>query len=208
MGRCRPEPDLPPVRLSEAQIDAWRSKIPELPAARRERFAAAYGLPAYDAGVLVADKEVADYFEDTGRAGAPAKAASNWIMTELLARVSEAGTSIRSLLVTPAALAALLGLVEGRTINGSTAKEVLAILLAEGGDPRALVEQRGLAQVSDAGAVEAFVTQAIAAHEKSVADYRAGKQAAFEFLVGQVMRLSRGKANPQLAREALKKQLG
>ena len=206
--RYFPEPDLPPVQLSEAGVAAWRAELPELPAARRARLLAQHGLPDYDAGVLVADREVADFFEETVAAGAPAKAASNWIMTELLARVSESGASLRSLRVTPGSLAGLLNLIETRTINGPTAKEVLALLLAEGGDPRAIVQQRGLAQVSDTGALDAFVAQAIAANERSANDYRAGKQAAFEFLVGQVMRLSKGKANPQLAREALKKQLG
>ncbi len=206
--RYFPEPDLPPVRLGADQVEAWRRGLPELPAARRERFVAGHGLPAYDAGVLVADKDVADYFEETVQAGAPAKAASNWIMTELLARVAETGASVRSLAVKPPALASLIGLVENRTINGSTAKDVLAEMLSGGGDPRAMVERRGLARVSDAGAIEGFVAQALAAHERSVRDYRAGKQAAFEFLVGQVMRLSRGKADPQLVRDALKKQLG
>lgn len=206
--RYFPEPDIPPVLLMERDVAQWRSELPELPAARRARFVEAYALPEYDAGVLIADKEVADYFESTVKAGAPAKAASNWIMTELLARVSEAGDSITTLRVTPASLAALLQLVEKKTINGTTAKEVLVVLLAEGGDPAAIVQQRGLAQVSDSGALEGFVSQVIAAHEKSVRDYQAGKQPAFEFLVGQIMRLSRGKANPQLARELLKKHLG
>ncbi|HMP76565.1 MAG TPA: Asp-tRNA(Asn)/Glu-tRNA(Gln) amidotransferase subunit GatB [Kiritimatiellia bacterium] len=206
--RYFPEPDLPPVQLTAAAVEAWRASLPELPAARRARLVTGHGLPEYDAGVLVADRDVADFFEETVAAGAVAKSASNWIMTELLARVAESGASIRSLRVTPATLAALLKLVEARTINGTTAKDVLGVLLAEGGDPREIVQQRGLAQVSDTGAIEAFVAQAAAANEKSVTDYRAGKQAAFEFLVGQVMRLSKGKANPQLARELLKKQLG
>lgn len=206
--RYFPEPDLPPLQLDEALVESWRAALPELPAARRARFCAKLGLPEYDAGVLVADKEVADFFEETIAAGAAPKPASNWIMTELLARVSESGESIRSLRVTPGALAALIGLVEQRVINGPTAKEVLAVILADGGDPKEIVAKRGLAQVSDAGAIEGFVEQAIAANEKSVRDYRAGKQAAFEFLVGQVMRLSKGKANPQLVRELLKAKLG
>ncbi|MBW7908104.1 MAG: Asp-tRNA(Asn)/Glu-tRNA(Gln) amidotransferase subunit GatB [Kiritimatiellae bacterium] len=206
--RYFPEPDLPPVQLTEEEVARWRAELPELPAARRARLVQAHGLPEYDAGVLVADKEVADFFEAALQAGAPAKAASNWIMTELLARVSETGASIHSLRITPAALASLLQLVEKKVINGPTAKEVLALVLAEGGEPEAIVKQRGLAQVSDTGALEAFAAQAISANPKSVADYQAGKPAAFEFLVGQVMRLSRGKANPQIVRELLKKQLG
>lgn len=206
--RYFPEPDLPPVQLSEADVTRWRTELPELPAARRARFVENYGLPEYDAGVLVAERDVADYFEATVGAGAPAKAASNWIMTELLARVSELGESITSLRVTPTSLAALLQLVEKRTINGPTAKEVLALLLTEGGDPAEIVKQRGLAQVSDTGALEGFVAQTVAANERSVRDYQTGKPAALEFLVGQVMKLSKGKANPPLVRELLKKQLG
>lgn len=206
--RYFPEPDLPPVRLDAAVVEGWRASLPELPAARRARLVTTLGLPEYDAGVLVADKEVADFFEATIKAGAPAKAASNWIMTELMARISATGEAISALRVTPAALASLIQMIESRVINGTTAKDVLGIVLAEGGDPKVLVQQRGLAQVSDAGAIEAFVAQVIAANEKSVRDYQAGKPAAFEFLVGQVMKLSRGKANPQLAREGLKKQLG
>lgn len=206
--RYFPEPDLPPLQLDDATVARWRAELPELPAARRARFVEKLGLPEYDAGVLVADKEVADYFEEVVAGGAPAKPASNWVMTELLARVSESGASIRSLGLAPSALASLIGLVESRTINGPTAKEVLAIVLAEGGDPKEIVAKRGLAQVSDTGAMEGFVDQAIAGNAKSVADYRAGKQAAFEFLVGQVMRFSKGKANPQLAREMLKAKLG
>ncbi len=206
--RYFPEPDLPPLQLDEATVARWRAELPELPAARRARFVEKLGLPEYDAGVLVADKEVADYFEEVVAGGAPAKPAPNWVTPELLARVSESGASIRSLGLAPSALASLLGLVESRTINGPTAKEVLAIVLAEGGDPKEIVAKRGLAQVSDTGAMEGFVEQAIAGNEKSVADYRAGKQAAFEFLVGQVMRFSKGKANPQLARELLKAKLG
>lgn len=206
--RYFPEPDLPPLLLDEALIEQWRSELPELPAARRARFVSHYGLPDYDAGVLVADKEVADYFEETVAAGAPAKPASNWIMTELLARVSATGASIRSLGLPPASLAALIDLVEKGTINGPTAKEVLSMLLAEGGDPREIVAKRGLVQVSDTSVLDGIVDQVISAHEKTVRDYKAGKQPAFEFLVGQVMRLSRGKANPQVVRELLKARLG
>jgi aspartyl-tRNA(Asn)/glutamyl-tRNA(Gln) amidotransferase subunit B len=206
--RYFPEPDLPPLQLDESIVSAWKSELPERPSARRERFIREYGLPEYDAGVLVADKEVAEYFEETVAAGAPPKAASNWIMTELLARVSESGESIRTLKITPARLAALIQLVEDRTINGPTAKEVLNAMLADGGDPKEIVAACGLAQVSDVKALEGFVAQVLAAHEKSANDYRAGKLAAFEFLIGQVMRLSRGKADPQLVRKLLKEKLG
>lgn len=205
--RYFPEPDLPPLALDPSEIEAWRADLPELPAARRARFMSDYGLPAYDAGVLVADKETADFFEETVNAGAPAKPASNWIMTELLARVADTGATIRELRLTAAQLAALIRLVENRTINGTTAKDVLNILLAEGGDPAEIVARRGLAQVTDASAIEEIVVRVLSEHAKSASDYKAGRQQAFEFLVGQVMRLSRGKANPQMVRELLKSKL-
>ncbi len=205
--RYFPEPDLPPVRLAQAQVDGWRAALPELPAARRARLVSAYGLPDYDAGVLVAEKAVADFFEQVAAACGNPKAASNWVMTEVLRTLSERGTGLAALPVTPAALAALIRLVEAKTINMPAAKLVFAELAEKGGDPQAIVAARGLAQVSDAGAIEAMVDDVIAAQPKSVADYRAGKDAALQFLVGQVMKASRGKANPALAREALEKKL-
>jgi aspartyl-tRNA(Asn)/glutamyl-tRNA(Gln) amidotransferase subunit B len=206
--RYFPEPDLLPVQLDEAQVAAWRRELPELPQVRRARFVQQYGIPEYDAGVLAADKFVADYYEEAVRQGGPAKAVSNWIMTDLLRILSEQDLDVRKVKVTPAALAGLTRLVERQVLNMPRAKEVFSLLVAEGGDPEAIVQARGLAQVSDTGALDAFVEQAIAGNPKSVADYRAGKQPAFEFLVGQVMRFSKGKANPQRARELLKAKLG
>jgi aspartyl-tRNA(Asn)/glutamyl-tRNA(Gln) amidotransferase subunit B len=206
--RYFPEPDLLPVRLEAATIERWRSELPELPARRRARLVEQFGLPDYDAGVLVADKRVADYFETTAGLCGNAKAASNWIMTEVLRILSEREAELSSLRVTPQALAGLIKLVDQKDINMPSAKLVFGVLCDEGGDPESIVKARGLAQVSDSGAMDGFVEQAISAHPKSVADYRAGKQPAFEFLVGQVMRFSKGKANPQLARELLLKKLG
>ena len=206
--RYFPEPDLRPVRLEQATVEQWRNELPELPARRRVRLVEQYGLPEYDADVLVADKLVADYFEKTARLCGQAKAASNWIMTDVLRLLSEREMEIAALKVTPESLAALIKLVEQKAINMPAAKLVFGVLCEEGGDPEAIVKARGLAQVSDSGAMEGFADQAIAANPKSVADYRAGKQPAFEFLVGQVMRFSKGKANPQLAREWLLKKLG
>ena len=206
--RYFPEPDLLPVDLTEEQVEAWRALLPEAPEAKRERFQSQLGIPAYDAGVLAAQKPLADFFEATVAAGAPAKPAANWIMGDLLRLLGAASLDIADLrTVTPASLASLLKLVEARTINGPTAKELLEEIFAKGGDPDAIVKERGLAQVSDAGAVEAFARQAIDANPKPVAEFRAGKKASLQFLVGQVMKLSKGKANPKLAAEALAKLL-
>lgn len=206
--RYFPEPDLLPVRLTAEQVAQWKTELPELPARRRARLVEQYGLPDYDAGVLVADKRVADYFETVAAACGNPKAASNWVMTEVLRILSERELDIAALRVTPQALAGLIKLVDQKAINMPSAKLVFGVLCEEGGDPEAVVKARGLAQVSDSGALEGFVEQALAANPKSVADYRAGKQPAFEFLVGQVMRFSKGKANPQLARELLLRKLG
>jgi aspartyl-tRNA(Asn)/glutamyl-tRNA(Gln) amidotransferase subunit B len=206
--RYLPEPDLVPVVLSAEQLEAWRKELPELPAQRRERMVAQYGLPEYDAGVLAADKAIADFYEEAAGRASNAKAVSNWVMTELLRALSESEQALADTKLTPAGLASLVDLVENKTINANTAKDVFNELFAQGGDPAAVVEARGLAQVSDTGAIDEFVSQAVEANAKSVADYKAGKKAALQYLVGQVMRLSKGKANPQLAAEAIKARLG
>jgi len=194
--------------LDSATIEAWRRELPELPRDKRQRFVAAYGLPEYDAGVLAAARDIADFFEATTHAGAPAKAASNWIMTEVMRVLAERETDIGALPLTAAALAGLLQLVEAKAINTPTAKDVFAVLVEKGGDAADIVKEKGLAQVSDTGAIEAFVQQAMEANPKSVEDFRNGKVAAAKFLVGQVMRLSCGKANPQLVNEILERLLG
>ena len=205
--RYFPEPDLMPVVIAGSQLVEWRKQIPELPQARRERFVAEYGIPEYDAGVLVADKVVADFYEETARLSGNAKAASNWVMTDVLRCLSEKEMELAQAPITPRALADLIKLVDVKTLNIPRAREVFAILFEQGGDPAAIVKERGMAQVSDTGAIDAFVEQAIAANGKSVEDFKAGKTAALQFLVGQVMRLSKGKANPQVVQEALRKML-
>ena len=205
--RYFPEPDLPPVVLDEATVELWRAELPELPAARRARFAGEYGLPEYDAGVLTADRAIAEYYEAAAKKSGNYKAVSNWVMGELLRALGEKGQGIADAKIAPEALAGLVALVDAKTINGTAAKEVFQILFDEGGDPAAVVAKKGLAQVSDAGAIDGFAAQAVAENPKVAEDYRAGKEAALKFLVGQVMKLSRGKANPQLATEALRKQL-
>ena len=206
--RYFPEPDLLPVDLSEEQVEQWRKALPEAPEAKRARFQETLGLPAYDAGVLAAQKPLADFFEATLAAGAPAKLAANWIMGDLLRLLGAASLDVADLrTVTPASLAALLRLVDAKTVNGPTAKALLEEIFEKGGDPEAIVKERGLAQVADSGAIEALARQAIEANPKPAAEFRGGKAASLQFLVGQVMKLSKGKANPKLAAEALRKLL-
>jgi len=206
--RYFPEPDLLPVELDEATLAAWRAGLPELPRARRERFQRDFSLPEYDAGVLSADRAVGDFFEATVRAGGAPKSASNWVMTELLRLLPEKEITLPQCRVTPEALAGLISLVDRKIINQPTAKDVFAVLFEAGGVPEQIVREKGWAQVSDAGAVDEWAAQAIDANPRSVADFRAGKAAALQHLVGQVMRFSKGKANPQLAAAALRAKLG
>ncbi len=206
--RYFPDPDLMPVMLAPGQIKEWESMLPELPRQRCERLEREYALPAYDAKVLSADKYVADFFEQAARGAANPKTVSNWMMTEMMHLLTEKELEIRQIKITPQALSGLIKLVESHAINGAAAKTIFAILFEKGGDPAQLVGQLGLAQVSDTGTLEAFVRQAVDANPKSVADFKAGKEAAFKFLMGQVMRLSKGKANPQIVQDLLKRQLG
>ena len=205
--RYFPEPDLLPVVLEDAQIEAWRNTLPEAPRVRRQRFVEQYGLPDYDAGVLVADRDVADFYEAAVEAGGNAKAVSNWVMTDVLRVLAEKGCRIGDLPLTAAALGALTKLVDEGAINMTGARQIFDVLVVKGGVPSALLKQLGLAQVSDAAALEEMVDAAIAAHPKSVADYRGGKAAAAQFLMGQVMRLSKGKANPPMVLAMLKQKL-
>lgn len=206
--RYFPDPDLAVITLSETQVAEWRASLPELPEVRRVRFMEQLGLPEYDAGVLVADVEVAEYFESVVAASqGNAKAASNWVMTEVMRELSERNIKASDLRISAGALGKLIQLVDKKTLNNSKAKEVFAVLVEEGGDPDAIVEQKGWTQVSDSSALEGFVRTAIEQNPSVVADYRGGKGAALQYLMGQVMKLSRGKANPKMVLELLKEML-
>ena len=196
--RYFPEPDLVPIVLSDEQVEAWRAMLPELPAARRERMVKEYGIPEYDAGVLADERTNADFFEAAAQLCGQGKAVSNWFMTEIMRLLSETGKTISECAMTPEALADLVTLVSKRVINGTIAKELVPEIFEKGGMPSALVEERGLGQVSDTATLEALVDQMIEANPKSVESYKAGKTAAAGFIVGQVMKLSQGKADPQV----------
>ncbi|MEI6149275.1 MAG: Asp-tRNA(Asn)/Glu-tRNA(Gln) amidotransferase subunit GatB [bacterium] len=206
--RYFPEPDLMPVALPPDVIAEWASALPERPRQRRERFVAELGLPEYDAGVLAADKDVGDYFEETLRHVKRPKAVSNWVMTDVLRTLSEQNVPITAFPIKPEFLGELIELTETKVINSNTAKQVFGIMLAEGGRAGEIVAARGLAQVSDAGFIEKEVDQVMAENPKSVEDYRGGKAAALKHLIGQVMRSSKGKANPQMVGELLEKKSG
>ncbi|ADU50426.1 aspartyl/glutamyl-tRNA(Asn/Gln) amidotransferase subunit B [Thermaerobacter marianensis DSM 12885] len=205
--RYFPEPDLPRLVLDEAWVEGLRARLPELPRQRRARYVEELGLPAYDAGVLTADPALARFFEDVVAAGVPAKAASNWIMSEVLAHLNATGREVQDLPFGPGQLAALLQLVEKGTISGKIAKQVFAEMLETGGDPETIVRERGLVQVTDEGQLVEWVERAIAENPEAVANYKGGKTTALGFLVGQVMRYSKGKANPQRVNELLKERL-
>jgi aspartyl-tRNA(Asn)/glutamyl-tRNA(Gln) amidotransferase subunit B len=205
--RYFPEPDLPPLSISRERVEEIRGKLPELPAARRDRFMAEYGLSAYDASVLTADRAVADYFETCAQAYPEAKTVSNWITGELFRLLKETETSIEEVKITPAALAELLILVKKGTINQNTAKAVLGEMFRSGRAAAEIVAKKGLAQISDAKELGQIIDQIIAANPDQVAEYRTGKERLFGWFVGQVMKATRGKANSQLVTELLKEKL-
>ncbi len=198
--RYFPEPDLVPVALTDEQIEEWRSLLPEKPEARRARMVEQYGIAEYDADVLSQHKANADWYEAAakGMDRKTAKLLCNLFMSDVMALMNATGKSIGECAMTPAALASLVGMAAAGKINGPTLKELLPELFEKGGDPEAIVRERGLGAVSDEGALEGFVDQAIAANPNVVADFKAGKKAAAGFFVGQVMKLSKGKADPKL----------
>lgn len=203
--RYFPCPDLVPIEISDEWIDEVRGSLPELPDQRKARFARQYDLPEHDAVLLTADREVADYFEETVKGGAQAKKVSNWIMTELLRELK--GEEISSCKVGAPQLAALLLMVDESTISGKIAKTVFLDMMASGKDPQTIVQEKNLLQVSDAGELLSLVREIIAAHPGQVEDFRGGKTKLMGFFVGQLMQKTKGKANPQLANELFSKEL-
>jgi aspartyl-tRNA(Asn)/glutamyl-tRNA(Gln) amidotransferase subunit B len=206
--RYFPEPDLLPLVVEEPWVHEVRASLPELPSTRRERFMRDYGLTPYDADVLTQRKDVADYLEAGIAAGAAPKEMANWTMTELLRIVREEKLDqalvIRDWPITPAQLAKLSTLVQKGTINRNTAKALIPRLHGTGADPETLVQAEGLAQVSDRGALEQAVADVITRHPSQVAEFKSGKDRVLGFLVGQVMKATGGKANPQLVQEVLR----
>ncbi len=206
--RYFPDPDLVPLELDSAMLERWRAQLPELPSAKRERYVREFGLSAYDAGVLTEERETAQFFEAVAASSGNPKQAANWMMGDVRRVLQKHELTLAQAVLRPQQLAALIALVADGTISGKAAKEVIEPVVVEGADPKHVIEERGLAQTSDTAAVAAFVDQALAANAESVASYKAGKEKAFEFIVGQVMKLSRGKANVEMVRAMLKERLG
>lgn len=208
--RYFPEPDLLPLNLEPAWIEDVKASLPELPTAKRDRLMTIYDLSQYDASVLVEDQAVADYFERAVQIAGDTvnpKLVANWLTGELFRRMNETGTAITEVRIKPEDLVALIGMVKAGTINQPAAKETFGVMWETGRAPQEIVEERGLKQISDAGDLVDIVAQVITDHPDPAAQYRAGKETIIRFLIGQVMKATRGKANPQLAEQLLREQL-
>ncbi len=205
--RYFPCPDLVPLVLEQAWLDQWRAELPELPKARGQRFAAQYGLSVDDAVLLTAERDLAEYFEAAvGAYGEPKKIA-NWIMTDILRELNQTGGRAADLKLSPQSLATLVRLVEEGSISAKSGKDILPELLATGDDPEALVKAKGLVQISDTSALEADVDAVLAENPKELADFRAGKTKLMGFFVGQIMRRTKGQANPAVVNQLLAEKL-
>ena len=205
--RYFPDPDLLPLKLTSEFVAQIQATLPELPDQRKARFIAAYGLNAYDASVLVAEKEASEYFEKVAK-DRDGKTAANWVITNLFAVLNKQGRTITQSPIGPDALGSLLDLIADGTISGRIAKDVFEIMAETGGDPRAIVAERGLTQITDEGAIEAAVAKVIEANPAQVEQFRAGNDKVLVWLVGQVMKATQGKANPKAVNELLRQQLG
>jgi aspartyl-tRNA(Asn)/glutamyl-tRNA(Gln) amidotransferase subunit B len=201
--RYFPDPDLPPLELSPGMVEEIASALPELPKAKRGRFESELGLPAYDASVLTSSRALADYFEAAARRSGNPKATSNWVMSDVLRKVKESSVPLEALPVAPDALGELVALVDQGKLSGKMAKEVFEKMYASGESAAKIIEREGLTQISDPAAIERIARTVVEAHPELVAQYRSGEEKVLGFFVGQVMKATKGQANPKLARETL-----
>ncbi len=206
--RYFPDPDLIPVVISEQWVEDIRAFLPELPAPRRNRFVKDYQIPAYDAEVLTSSKPLADYYEECVKSSAQPKMVSNWIMGELLKLLNEHKKNIEECPITPSALAGMLKMVDEEVISGKIAKKVFEEMFMSGREAAEIVKEKGLQQVSDQGEISTVIDGILEAHAQQAEEYRQGKEKVFGFFVGAVMKATKGKANPQLVNELLRKKLG
>jgi aspartyl-tRNA(Asn)/glutamyl-tRNA(Gln) amidotransferase subunit B len=206
--RYFPDPDLLPLAISESDISTVKADMPELPEAMKARFEAQYGLAHYDANALTSSRSTADYFVATVDAGCDAKLAANWVMGSVSAKLNAEDKEISESPISPSALASLIKRIQDGTISNNAAKQVFEAMWAGEGDADSIIESKGLKQVSDTGAIEAIVDEVLAANAAMVEEFKAGKEKAFNALVGQAMKASKGKANPAQVNEILKKKLG
>jgi aspartyl-tRNA(Asn)/glutamyl-tRNA(Gln) amidotransferase subunit B len=204
--RYFPDPDLLPLEFDDAFIAKIKASLPELPDDKKDRFIREYGLSPYDAGVLISERESADFFEQVAK-GRDAKLAANWVINELFGRLNKEDKPITESPISAAAMGSIVSLISDGTISGKIAKDVFEIVWTEGGDPAEIVEKRGMKQVTDMGAIEAAVDQVIAANPQKVEQAKA-KPSMIGWFVGQVMQATGGKANPQAVNELIKKKLG
>jgi len=206
--RYFPDPDLPPLVVAPEWVERVKAEMPELPRAMAARFVEQYGLPEYDATTLTQSQAMAAYFEDAAKACGQAKLASNWVMGEISRRLNQEEIGMEAVKVSSAQLAAMIGRISDGTISNNAAKQVFeALWTGEGSDVDAVIEAKGLKQMNDTGALEAIIDEVIAANPANVEQYKAGKDKAFNALVGQVMKASKGKANPGQVNELLKAKL-
>ena len=205
--RYFPEPDIPPLELSEEYLEGLRSRQPEMARARKERYQRQYGLSDYDAGLITGQKALVDFFEETVALGAPAKEAANWMLGDMMRRLKEEELEVRDMKLTPVNLASLIHLVSQGTINRNTASKVFRAIFPDNADAAAYVKEHGLEQVRDEGLVQDAVARVLEANQAAAADYRGGNQKVLGFLVGQVMKELKGKADPKAVNQALLAQL-
>lgn len=205
--RFLPEPDLMPLYIDEEWKERIRQEIPELPDARKKRYIEEIGLPEYDAEVLTSSKEMSDFFEETIKLGTDTKQASNWLMGDVSGYMNKHLKELHELAITPEGLAKMIKLIENGTISSKIAKRVFAHLVENGGDPEEFVKREGLAQISDEGQLREIVLKVLAENEQSVTDYKEGKGRALGYLVGQVMKATKGQANPPMVNKLLKEEI-
>ncbi len=205
--RYFPEPDVPPITISREWVEEVRKQLPEMPDQRRARYTREYELPDYDAMVLTQSKELSDFFDETVEQGADPKQASNWLMGEVSAYLNKQEVSLADIELTPTNLAQMINLIEDGTISSKIAKKLFTLLAKEGGDANEVVEEQGMAQISDPAVLMPIIEETVAQNEQSVEDYKNGKDRALGFFVGQIMKQTRGQANPQVVNQLLVEKL-
>lgn len=205
--RYFPDPDLAPVTIERDRVEKLRQTLPEFPDSRKKRYCELWGLPEYDAGLISGSRPLAEFFETTVAFYGEAKTVSNWVMGELLRLVNQERVELEELKLSPKQLGKMLRMIDAGTINGKIAKIVFEEMFRNGKDPEAIVEEQGLIQISDSGELETIAAKVLHANPKSVAAYLGGKEGALGFLVGQMMRETKGKANPGMVKQILKQEL-
>jgi aspartyl-tRNA(Asn)/glutamyl-tRNA(Gln) amidotransferase subunit B len=205
--RYFPDPDLLPMRVEDEFISKLKSELPELPLARAQRFQTAFQLPAYDSFVLTTERSIADYFEAVAEGSGNPKAASNWVMTDLMRELNEAKLEIEKSPIASADLGQLIRMIDSKEISGKMAKDVFLDMWKTSKGPAEIVKSKGMSQITDASAIEKIVDSVMTANAAAVADYRGGKTKLFGFFVGQIMKASKGQANPEMVNQILQAKL-